>query len=80
MSAEDADAASAYTQAELGGPPTWITLPRDRWPKEWVGKYTNPVVRLHKALYGHPSAGLSREQHYHDVFMKLGWKKVRGWE
>eukprot|EP00973_Karenia_brevis_P012792 1738005-Karenia_brevis.AAC.1 len=35
MSAEDADAASAYTQAELRGPPAWITLPRDRWPKEW---------------------------------------------
>eukprot|EP00973_Karenia_brevis_P018378 2520140-Karenia_brevis.AAC.1 len=57
MSAEDADAASAYTQAELGGPPTWISLPQDRWLKEWFGKYTNPVVRLRKALYGHPLAG-----------------------
>ena len=28
MYGEEADASSAYTQAELGGPPTWILLAR----------------------------------------------------
>eukprot|EP00973_Karenia_brevis_P018579 2548116-Karenia_brevis.AAC.1 len=80
MSAEDADAASAYTQADLGGPPTWITLPKDRWPREWFGQYDTPVDHLRKPLYGHPSAGLYWEQHYHDVLIQTGWQKVRGWE
>eukprot|EP00973_Karenia_brevis_P058008 8075245-Karenia_brevis.AAC.1 len=59
MSAEDADAASAYTQADLGGPPTWITLPRDRWPRELFGKYDNPVVCLRQALSGDPFGGFA---------------------
>jgi hypothetical protein len=33
---EQADAEQAYAQAKLGGDvPTWVRLPRDRWPKEW---------------------------------------------
>ena len=65
MSGEDADATGAYTQTQLGPecPTTWITLPKDRWPKEWFGKYTEPVVELRTNLYGHPLAGLFWEKH-----------------
>lgn len=41
---ESADAKSAYTQACYKGVPLWISIPRERWPKEWEGKYTNPIV------------------------------------
>ena len=48
---EQSDAFSAYTQSFLvggrgQGTPTWVSLPRHRWPKEWEGKYDNPVVPL----------------------------------
>ena len=51
------DAVSAFTHAFLKGVDTWVTLPRNRWPKHWEGKYDNPVVPLVLALYGHPDAG-----------------------
>ena len=54
---KQSDAISAYTQAFLKGKTTWVTLPRERWPKARHGKYTNPVVPLVLALYGHPDAG-----------------------
>ena len=54
---KQSDATSAYTQAFLKGTETWVSLPRERWPKSWSGKYTNPVVPLVLALYGHPDAG-----------------------
>ena len=50
---EQADATQAYTQSVLKGNPTWIILPRERWPPEWIKKgYKNPVCRLwmHKHL------------------------------
>ena len=53
-----ADGESAYTQAkQLGGPATWVRLPKDRWPPERIGKYRDPVVRLVLALYSHQDAG-----------------------
>ena len=58
MDGEDSDALGAYHQTILGGPPTWIQLPKHRWPKHLHGKYTDPVVRLRINLYGHPLAGL----------------------
>ena len=51
------DAISAYTQAFLKGPETYVSLPKNRWPKHWENKYKNPVVPLVLALYGHPDAG-----------------------
>ena len=41
---QQADAVQAYVQALFTGVPTWISLPRNRWPKAWEGKYQNPVV------------------------------------
>ena len=43
---EVADGESAYTQAKLEGPPTWVRLPKDRWPPEWHGKYVDPLFAL----------------------------------
>ena len=51
------DARGAYTQALLLGAETWVTLPENRWPKHWIGKYSRPVVKLVLALYGHADAG-----------------------
>ena len=36
----------AYTQALMQDILTWIRLPRNRWPKEWIGVYKDPVVLL----------------------------------
>ena len=54
---QQADGKQAYTQTTLEGTETWVRLPKDRWPKRWIGKYKDPVVRLHLALYGHPEGG-----------------------
>ena len=58
-----ADGESAYTQAKLGGDLTYIRIPKERWPAEWTQKYTDPVVPLVLALYGHPDAGGFWELH-----------------
>ena len=50
-----ADAIQAYIQAKLTGPPFWVELPEDAWPDDInFRKFRRPVVRLVKALYGHP--------------------------
>ena len=54
---EQADGKQAYTQTTLKGAETWVRLPRERWPKSWIGKFKDPVVRLRLALYGHPDSG-----------------------
>ena len=52
-----ADAIQAYIQARLTGPPCWVKLPEDAWPDDIdIRKFRRPVVRLVKALYGHPDA------------------------
>ena len=85
---EQADAEAAYTQCELQGTPTWVRLPEDRWPKEWFYtdsngnrkcKYTDPVCRLKKALYGHPDAGTYWEQHAEKHLKSVGFLPVTDW-
>ena len=59
-----ADAIQAYIQAVLTGPPCWVELPEDAWPDDVdFRKFRRPVVRLIKALYGHPDSGTMWEQH-----------------
>ena len=59
-----ADAIQAYIQAVLTGPPCWVELPEDAWPDDVdFRKFRRPVVRLVKALYGHPDSGTMWEQH-----------------
>ena len=79
---EDADATGAYTQAFLGKdcPATYITLPKEWWPKHWHGKFKNPVVRLDRALYGHPLAGLYWEKHCRASLLKARCRPVKSWE
>ena len=65
---EQADAEQAYVQAELKGPPTYVVLPEDGLPTdpELLAKFKSmrqPVVRLRKALYGHPDSGTFWEEH-----------------
>ena len=76
---QDADAMSAYTQSVLEGPPTWISLPRDRWPKGWRNM-KRPVVPLRLSLYGHPLAGLYWEKHCQRALLSCGFRPVKGWE
>ena len=72
------DAEQAYVQSRLGGIPTWVRLPRDRWPAEWKG-YRRPVVQLKLALYGHPDAGGYWEAHCRDKLEAGGFAPVPDW-
>ena len=76
---QDTDAVSAYPQAELKGPVTWISLPKHRQPANWA-KIVDPVCILRLNLYGHPLAGLYWEQHCRKIILKNGFLPVRGWE
>ena len=70
---EQADGKQAYTQALMKGVETWVELPRDRWPKSWVGKYDRPACRLRIALYGHPDSGGLWEQRCADMLVAVGF-------
>ena len=74
---EMADATQAYTQSYLKGPKTWVSLPKDQWPKQWFddkgrAKYREPVVPLIRALYGHPDSGGYWERHCEAHLRKVG--------
>ena len=70
------DGKQAYTQTTLKGKPTWIRVPRNRWPKEWHGKYKDPVIPLVLALYGHPDSGGFWERHCEECLGKVGFRAV----
>jgi len=74
------DAVSAYTQAFLKGCATWVVLPRERWPSEWseLG-YSDPVVPLVLALYGHPDAGGFWEERCEEQLKLEGWETISSW-
>ena len=74
-----ADAAQAYIQATLRGTPCWIELPSEAVPeddKEQWNQFKRPVVRLVKALYGHPDAGTFWEQHCDESVRAMGFQPV----
>ena len=71
--AEQNDGVQAYTQALMEGVETWVEVPRDRWPKEWEGKYIRPVVLLRIALYGHPDSGGLWERHCEAMLIAVGF-------
>ena len=75
-SKEQADARQAYTQAAFTGVPTWLRLPKDRWPKGWKGKYNDPLVPMLLALYGHPDSGGIWEAYFEKQIGKKGWQSV----
>ena len=57
---EQADAEQAYTQALLGGTPTWVTLPPEAWPPAWKGM-KGPICPLRLALHGVEASGSNNE-------------------
>ena len=76
-SAQQADARQAYTQTVLGGVKTWVELPRDQWPEEWVQrKLVRPVCRLWRALYGHPDSGGCWEPHCNASLADVGFREL----
>ena len=72
-----ADAIQAYIQASLTGVACWVELPDEEW-SPWINrkKYRRPVVRLIKALYGHPDAGTMCEKHCDEAVKKLGFVSI----
>ena len=59
------DATKAYLQAPLKSKvPTWVILPRIIWTEEWKRKFTKVACPLHRAMYGHTTAG----DDWHDYF------------
>ena len=77
---EQCDAEQAYIQSKLGGEPTWVRLPRERWPEDWIKrKLRDPVCPLVLALYGHPDSGGYWEKHCNDHLKSVGFMPVEGW-
>ena len=77
---EQCDAEQAYIQSKLGGEPTWVRLPRERWPEDWIKrKLRDPVCPLALALYGHPDSGGYWEKHCNDHLSSVGAKPIEGW-
>ena len=79
-----ADGVQAYIQADLRGPKTWVDIPREHWPPKWFRAdgspmYGRPVVRLIKALYGHPNAGAFWEQECGRRLRTLGFAPIDEW-
>ena len=85
---EIADAERAYTQAPFDESctETWVLLPETQWKPEWkaavaAGTMVKPVVRLTRALYGHPDAGSMWERYCHKHLVTQGFVSLsdRGW-
>ncbi len=76
---QQADAEQAYIQSDHIGLKTWVVLPKDKWPSEWNGKYTCPVVVLRKALNGHPDSGTSWEKHCNSALNSVGFEQIYDW-
>ena len=79
---EIADAEQAYIQADMKGKDTWIQIPEEDQPKWWKEKYPymkKPVVKMMKALYGHPDAGSYWEQKADEQAKKVGFREIEDW-
>ena len=74
------DGESAYTQAKLLGPTTWVRLPKGQWLQAWIDAgYEDPVCPLILALYGHPDAGTFWERHCEAKLIEVGFIRVPEW-
>ena len=71
--ATQGDGKQAYTQALMQGILTWIRLPRNRWPTEWIGVFKDQVVLLILALYGHPDSGGLWQRHCEKALYAVGF-------
>ena len=70
------DGKQAYTQALMKGIKAMVRIPRNRWPKSWIGVYKDPVVPLVLALYGHPDSGGLWERHCEAMFAQVGFRPL----
>ena len=77
-SVEQCDAEQAYALSKLGGDPTWVRLPKERWPKEWSGM-KDPVCPPILSLYGHPDAGGYWERHCEKHLLSVGFEPIPDW-
>ncbi len=67
------------------GTETCVELPKEAWPDDWwkwegnerVPKHERPVVRLLKALYGHPDSGTFWEKHCGRKLREMGLNLLR---
>ena len=73
------DCPNAYVQSYFEGPPTFIRLPKEWWPNNW-SSMRDPVCRLVRNLYGHPTAGHGWQSHLEDKLMTIGFAKVENWQ
>ena len=73
-----ADVKSAYLQAPLGGNATWLRLPAsllDLLPPS-ACDMKDPVLKLNRALYGHPRAGSDWDAYFALQLNNAGWHQV----
>ena len=73
------DCPNAYIQSEFTGPLTYERIPREWWPPAWSGM-RDPVCKLLKSLYGHPSAGNGWQRHLEERLAKVGCAKIEDWQ
>ena len=76
FSKQQADAIQAYIQALFTGVPTWLSLPRNRWPKDWEKNHWQPMVPMLLAPYGHLDSEGIWENHLNSRVVKQGWKQI----
>ena len=72
---EGKDVEQAYLSAELGGTPTYVTLPKEMWTPA-MHKMRCPVVRLRRALYGHKNSGVYWARHCEEQVKNAGFLPV----
>ena len=78
--AMQADAEQAYIQAKLSGTRTWVELPREEWPQDWIDRgLIRPVCPLELALYGHPDSGGHWEAHCEGHLASVGFERIPDW-
>jgi len=70
-----ADAEQAYTQADMRGNETWIDVPKHLYQSHWDPN-ERYVMRMDKALYGHPAAGSYWESHCHERVLQCGFTPI----
>ena len=69
------DVEQAYLQAEMEGPPVYISLPRELWTDK-MKAMRDPVVRLEKALYGHKHSGVFWQRYCKEQVEAAGFTPV----
>ena len=55
-------------------------IPPEGRPEGWSdGGFRTPVVRLRKAIYGHPNSGSYWEEHCNKFLLEAGFKPIEAW-